>query len=258
MRALLGIGRTRTPGTSVPVWDALHTWWGSPLGLRLLGSGRRELEAILPNVFGYHLVQVGRVPQELVASSRIPHKVTLDLAPLPESARADERRVFGSPEALPLSSDSVDLLLLPHVLEFSAAPHLVLREAERVLIPEGHLVVLGLNPWSLWSIWRWALAWRGAVPWQGGFYSAVRVKDWLALLGFDIVLTRHYFFAPPMQHEGIMNRFGLAEAVGRRCWPMLGAAYVLVARKRVTTLTPIRPRWRARRRFAPAELPSPE
>lgn len=237
---------------------ALFAWYTTPLGRRVLAMERRELEAVLPYLFGYHLVQLGQVPEELFQSSRIRHKAVLDLVPPAQASATDAISLFGRPDALPLSPDSVDVLLLPHVLEFAAAPHDVLREADRCLIPEGHLVMLGFNPWSLWSLWRLGAGRRGAMPWRGRFYSTVRLRDWLALLGFDIVLTRCYFFQPPLHNEAIMNRCGFAERIGRRFWPVLGAGYLLVARKRVTTLTPIRPRWRPRRRFAPAGVPSPE
>lgn len=235
--------------------DSLFEWYGTAPGRRLLSMEQSELDMVLPYLFGYHLVQMGRTPIELFQASRIPHKAVMDVT---ASQGAPAPSLLGHPEALPLSPDSVDVLLLPHVLEFAASPHDVLREADRSLIPEGHLVVLGFNPWSPWTAWRWALGRRGAVPWRGRFYSTVRLRDWLALLGFDIVLTRYYFFQPPLHHEALMNRCGFAERIGRRIWPMLGAGYLLVARKRVITLTPIRPRWRSRRRFAPAGVPSPE
>ncbi|MEJ2508347.1 MAG: methyltransferase domain-containing protein [Gammaproteobacteria bacterium] len=207
-----------------------------------------QIDAVLPDLFGYHLLQVGNhADVDLLSASRIPHCVVMEQG-LEVRARS-ERAVYGESEALPMACDSLDVLVLPHALEFSSAPHQVLREADRTLIPEGHLVLLGFNPWSLWMLWRFAARWRGRVPWCGRFLSLARVKDWLALLGFDIVQTRTYFFRPPFQHAGLMHRLRFLERLGRRLWPILGGGYVLVARKRVATLTPIRPRWRPRRRL---------
>jgi len=90
---------------------------------------------------------------------------------------------------------------------------------------------------------------RRRPPWSGDFRSILRLKDWLALLGFDLVYTRSFFFRPPLKRMGIMNRLDFLECVGRRWWPFLGGAYILVAKKRVVTLTPIKPRWRPRRRL---------
>ena len=147
-----------------------------------------------------------------------------------------------------MASTSLDIVVLPHVLEFSEQPHAVLREVERCLIPEGNLVLLGFNPWSLWMLPGVLLGWRGRVPWCGRFRSMTRIRDWLALLGFDVELGRTYFFRPPWQHGRILGRLGFMERVGRRVWPPFGGGYVLVAKKRVVTVTPVRPHWRPRRR----------
>ena len=164
---------------------------------------------------------------------------------------------IGDPAALPVATDTLDVLLLPHVMEFVDQPHEVLREADRTLIPEGHLVIVGFNPWSLWGIGRLFLGWRSAAPWRGRFLSVFRLKDWLALLGFDTLAVRNYAFRPPFQHAGIMERLRFLEGAGQRWWPGLGGGYVLIARKRVATLTPIRPRWRPRRNLAGGKLAEP-
>jgi hypothetical protein len=133
-------------------------------------------------------------------------------------------------------------------LEFSSTPHQVLREVERVLIAEGHVVILGFNPLSLWNLFRLFLFWKKQAPWHASFLTASRVMDWLVLLGFDVVQRQGYFYRPPFQNANIMNKMGFLERFGQRLWPNLGAGYVLVARKRVETLTPIRPRWRSTRK----------
>ena len=118
-----------------------------------------------------------------------------------------------------------------------------MREVERVLIAEGHVVILGFNPWSLWNIFRIFLFWKKQAPWTANFLASSRVMDWLALLGFDVIQRHGYFYKPPLQKQNWFNKMGLLEKMGQRFWPNLGAGYVLVARKRVETLTPIRPKW---------------
>lgn len=236
----------------------LRHWYGAPLG-RSLAAGERELlDDILGNLFGYHLLQVG-APQgaDLTSASRISHRMVLtDGADgLPPLARSEG--CVGLPEALPMAADSLDLLLLPHTLGFADQPHQVLREAERVLIPEGHVVILGFNPWSLWGVYRLVLGWRRRAPWCSRFLSPWRVKDWLSLLGFDTVLLRHIHHRPPLHHPGLLRRLRFLERWGGRWWPVLGGGYLLVAKKRVATLTPIRPRWRPRRALVAPGLVEP-
>ena len=148
-------------------------------------------------------------------------------------------------------------MVLPHTLEFEENPHQILREVERTLIPEGHVVIMGFNPYSLWGMTRMFIGWRNRTPWCGHFYSTLRIKDWLALLGFDTVLQKSYFFRPPLQHEGSLERLSFMERYGSRWWPFPGGGYILVAKKRLTTLTPIKPRWRSSRRFLGNGLTEP-
>jgi SAM-dependent methyltransferase len=233
----------------------LRDWYGSSLGGEFLDAERQVLDQVLPDLFGYHLLQVGAPAQvNLVECSRISHCMVLDNGPPEPHAGAAPHCLYAEAGALPVASDSLDVLLLPHTLEFEANPHQVLREADRTLVPEGHVVVLGFNPWSLWGVWRLLTGWRQRAPWCGRFFSLTRVKDWLALLGFDTLHTRTFFFRPPVRRAGVRRRLAFLERAGQRWWPILGGGYVLVARKRVSTFTPIRPRWRAQAQFVPGRV----
>ena len=225
----------------------LRRWYRSALGENLQQIEQGLLNQVLPNLFGYHLLQQGRpMEADLLSTSRIPHRIVMEDVP-PLLRLAGEESFLGQSDLLPIASDSLDVILLPHTLEYGERPHEILREAERTLIPEGHLLILGFSPWSLFGLRRLFSGWRDHSPWCGHFYSTLRLKDWLALLGFDTVLVRHYFFRPPLQNDGIMRRLSVLERIGERFWPMLGGGYLLVAKKRVATLTPIKPRWRSRR-----------
>ncbi|UCE90505.1 MAG: methyltransferase domain-containing protein [Pseudomonadota bacterium] len=240
------------------MWRALTAWFDSPLGQELRATEGKHLDAVLSNLFGYHLLQVGRLGQgDMLGTSRVSHAVVMDPATGCGTPEDDERRLLGLPHGLPIASASLDVVVLPHVLEFSDTPHDVLREVERTLIPEGHIVLLGFNPWSMWYLARLLFGWRGRVPWCGRFLSLTRVKDWLRLLGFDIVEVRSFFFRPPLRHPGAMRRLRFLERFGARLWPVFGGGYLLLARKRVATLTPLRPRWQPRRRRLVGGLAEP-
>lgn len=223
----------------------LRRWYGRFPGRTLDAREREELEAVLSTLFGYHALQVGCLcAQDLLSSSRISHRLVMD----PDKDDQLPLGLFAYPDSLPVRSDSLDLVLLPHTLEFERMPHRILREVDRVLIPEGHVVILGFNPWSLWGLFSYMLRWRKqAPPWCARFVSQTRIKDWLALLGFDVIEFKAFFFRPPLAHEGLMRRLQWMERLGAKAWPGFGNVYLLVAKKRITTLTPIKPRWRPRR-----------
>jgi SAM-dependent methyltransferase len=225
----------------------LRAWCKQPLGQQLSVAEQDLLREVLGDVFGYHLVQLDPSCQaDSLAASRIMHRVVQSCT---QHGLEQAPGLLGRAEALPLQSDSIDAFVLSHVLELAHDAHQVLREIDRCLVAEGHLIVLGFNPYGWWGLRKAIFGWRGSVPWSLRFVSLPRLKDWLSLLGFDTIQTRYFFPYPPWQYGSLGNRKGttLLQRLHRDHWPLLAASYLLVARKRVTTLTPIKPRWRPRR-----------
>lgn len=223
----------------------LRLWCSGALGQRLAEAEQQVLDEVLGDIFGYHLVVVDPSCQsESLAASRIIHRVVLTVS---DDGLSMPAGLLGAAERLPLQSDSIDALLLPHVLEHATDVHQVLREVDRCLVPEGHVIILGFNPFGWWGLRRLLFGWRGQVPWSLRFISLPRVKDWLSLLGFDAVHTRYFFPHPPWQVGCEGSGDALLRRLHRSHWPLLAGVWILVARKRVATLTPIKPRWRPRR-----------
>lgn len=135
---------------------------------------------------------------------------------------------------LPFATQSIDLLVMPHTLEFSEEPHQLLREAERVLLPEGRLVITGFNTLSLWGVRDSLGRWRRnpPAPHIPHLIAFARMKDWLKLLGFELSRGRFGCYRPPLSSAHWLERFAFLEAAGNRWWPIFGATYILVALKR--------------------------
>ena len=251
-------------GELVATLRELRAWYQTYPGKWLQDTELRLLKNSVSDLFGYHILQIGlNNERDCLNESRIPHRMVMDVdydsasycKSRDRESDSNTDYFTGQPEFIPVASDSLDVMILLHSLEFCHNPHEVLREADRILIPEGHVVILGFNPWGLWMFWRLALGWRKRPPWCGRFVSLARLKDWLQLLGFDINESQYYFFRPPLSHPGTMQRLSFLERLGSRFWPIFGGAYLIVAQKRVATLTPIKPRWRPRRsRLVSADL----
>jgi SAM-dependent methyltransferase len=231
---------------------SLHQWYGTLAGQDLLDAIKGSLDRVLPGLFGYYALQVGCVSAEtdMLEYSRVKHRLYVDVV-------RDQTQVMGVPEALPLQGDSIDLVLLMHSLDFTRDPHRILREVDRVLIPEGHVVVVGFNPVSLYGLWKGFLLWQRRVPWCGRFYSGARIRDWMSLLGLETLDVQHVGFRPPIQRPGLSQRLEVLERMGMVAAPYFGAVRILLAQKRVATLTPIRPRWGPRRSILAGNLPEP-
>ncbi len=226
---------------------SLARWLDERPGSLLLEQECAVIEGMLSGLFGYYLLQVGLGAhrEKLLRGCRVRSCLVLDsMAGQNPGARADLR---ADPLQLPVASDSVDAILLPHTLDFSPDPHQVLREVERVLIPEGRLILSGFNPWGLWGIWRLFGRRSGRVPWCGRFISQRRLCDWLSLLGFEVEVSETIMYRPPLHNMAVMEKLQILDRLGQRFWPPLSGGYVIQAVRRVLPLTPVGPAWKRAR-----------
>jgi SAM-dependent methyltransferase len=161
--------------------------------------------------------------------SRIPIRDDVEQVPAEQWVAADAY------DSLPVASSSIDLLVLPFVLEFSSDPHAVLREAHRVLRNEGRVVIAGLNPWSLWGLQELGLSavLGSCLPVEPRMIALGRLRDWLRLLEFDIDRGRFGCYKPLCTTQAWLDRWSWIEDAGDRWWPICGAAYLIGAVKRV-------------------------
>lgn len=210
------------------------------------------MDRCVADVFGFHALQLGLPELDALRANRMPHRwQAVDHAPAEQVESATDAEVPAPRavmlhcdfDALPFDSQSLDLVVLPHALERARDPHQALREVERVLMPEGRIVILGFNPGGLWAL-RQSLGrvLRGLglargkplfMPSEGEFLGYWRLRDWLRLLSFDIEEGRFGCYRPPFESEPWLARFEWMESTGGRWWPVLGAVYMLVAVKRV-------------------------
>jgi SAM-dependent methyltransferase len=229
--------------------ESFSEWCTTPLGRHVLDWELAQFDNAVEDVFGFRAAQVGLPEFDFLRQNRISYRFSLAL----EAGAA----LAADPLQLPLASQSLDLMVLPHALESHLDAHHVLREAERVLRPEGQLVISGFNTASLWGLRR-KLTRRGSgSPWDSRFVGLLRLKEWLQLLGFELNGGRFGCYAPPCVNPQWLQRFAFMEKAGARWWPILGGVYVVRAVKRVHGMRVITPAWRKERarRRALAALP---
>lgn len=208
---------------------------GEPTARRLLAWGQAQADECLADVFGYHALQAGWPGFDALRSNRMPHRwraqQEFDDACAPPAALAFDSRAW------PWAAESLDLVVLPHTLERSADPHACLREVERVLIPEGQVFILGINPWSLWGRQFRAVPSTGnrvdAGPLLPRPIAPHRLRDWLHLLGFEIQRQRFAGWTPTWRSERWVQHGSWLDTVGRHWCPFLGGVYMILATKRV-------------------------
>ena len=222
-------------------------WLATAQGQYVLAWEHSRYDQLVADIFGFNALQLGLAQHDFLGANRMPFKFRCEDSDLPGVA------VRASSWQLPFASGSVDLVLMPHVLEFDAQPHRILREVERVLVPEGQVILSGFNPYSLWGVRRKFARRDAAPPWRGQYLSVPRLKDWFALLSFETQAGCFGCYAPPVATE--LQRWRLLELAGNRWWPIAGATYIIRAIKRVHGMRLITPVWHRKAASAKALAP---
>ncbi len=261
----------------------LQDWFQTARGHYVLEWERQQLDQVVADIFGFHALQLGLPALNALRTNRMPHRwlacetqvdagvsTQVQCDPADGSmASADGQAAEGAHaaalvcdfSALPFPANSLDLVVLPHTLELHPDPHATLREVERVLVPEGRVVICGINPVSLWGLrQRRAYLYRHLgfgewyLPCEGEFIGYWRLRDWLRLLSFEVESGRFGCYRPAVSDARWLERFQWMDHAGARWWPIFGAVYFLVATKRVRGMRLLGPAWKTSKARANAPV----
>lgn len=228
-----------------PVWleaqQSLAQWYATGLGQSISDDLETRLSGSLREVFGYQGLLVGNLQPErnLLFNAGLHRKLTVDSPGRAADINADALQ-------LPVASDTMKLVVLWHTLDFCDNPHQALREADRVLMEDGQLIIIGFNPVSAFGLRHLLSGWRKKSPWYGRFYSRWRLKDWLSVLDYRVLHSEASFIRPPINSERLLRRLSGLERL--QPWVGgLGGVYILQARKQTIPMTLSRRHWRRQR-----------
>ncbi|HEX7888194.1 MAG TPA: methyltransferase domain-containing protein [Ramlibacter sp.] len=239
----------------------MQQWFETPPGRYLLAWERAEFDRAVSDIFGYHALQLGLPELDALQTNRMPHK-WLALSEAEAAEDLVQPDLIADYSALPFEENSLDLVVLPHSLELNVDPHTTLREVERVLVPEGKVVICCLNPASLWGLrQRRAHVYHRLglgelyLPDAGDYIGYWRLRDWLRLLSFEVETSSFGCWRPAFSSEKWLQRFDWMDSLGQRWWPIFGSVYFIVAVKRVRGVQSIGPSWKKAQRVARAPVP---
>jgi SAM-dependent methyltransferase len=236
---------------TVQQWD--H-WLTQSLGRSLLEIEKEYLSLKLAERYGKHILLIGVPHQhELLKCSLMSNQVLL--TPLINKHKYD-KCIESEFYNLPIIPGSIDLVIVPHTLEFLDNPRQLLLEACRVVKPEGVMMVLGFNPVSLWGLKKWSIKSKN-MPWQSTFIHPNKVKNWLKLADFELVKQDMLLFRPPIANYSVFKKLTFLEWIGKRLYAPLGGVYVLTAQAKTIPLIPIKLHWKQKLSALHATLPGP-
>ncbi|MFG5775513.1 class I SAM-dependent methyltransferase [Comamonas sp. J-3] len=259
-----------------------QNWWNMPLGRYMLAWEQTCYDEAVVDIFGFHSLQIGLFPLKGLQSNRMPHRwlalesseqwqqwqSSLDtdvnsFAQALQSADAAAQQQDQAPaaavqtaallcsgSALPFANNSLDLVLLPHALELSADPHAVLREVARVLVPEGRVLISGVNPVSLWGMHTWSRRIPGRqkvppMPDDRNLIGYGRLRDWLKLLDLELETASFGCYRPALRSDQWLGRWDWLDQIGPTAWPIFGGVYFVEAVKKVAGVHMLAAPWRA-------------
>ncbi len=244
------------PGHDRPEPTHWRDWLASPAGRYVLAWEQAHHDRAVANLFGFVGVQCGLRELQALRQNRMRSRFVVSRSD--DAAQYDESHppadvIIDSYEELPLATASADLIVLPHVLEFAADPHQVLREVDRVLRPNGRMIVTGFNPVSLWGISQAVgrMLSRPILPPDESFIGMPRLRDWCKLLSFEFQAGSYGCYRPLLRSERWLERTQFLEKAGDRWWPICGAVYSVTVIKRVRGMRLVAPAWNRTRRRVP-------
>lgn len=240
-------------------------WHDSCYGSEFYNQEIQILKSHIEKFFGFHILQIGASELEyfkdLSDNLKINHRLVLkQYTKLPDDSKMPRGTVitnkpsepqgsvsvlYGNDNSLPLETASIDAVLIAHNLEFSTDPYGNLREVDRILMPEGHLIILGFNPWSLWGVRKVLTGYNvNCFPWDGSskWFSSYRICDWLTLLNYQVKHKIHFFYRPCVNNKKILGYTKAFEQIGK-IFPFGSAGFCIIAEKKQESFTLVRTNW---------------
>jgi SAM-dependent methyltransferase len=228
--------------------DYCSGWYETFSGKSSLGQLDELCADIMSETFGYYAIETGVLSgaHDFLQFSRIAAGFSI-VSQHADSKSDLEAKVslIASSEQLPIATDNVDLVVASHVLELSEDPHQVLREIDRVLVPEGHCILIGFNPLVISRMRR---LFGSAFKRKKNDYrmrSVPRVRDWFSLLGFEVLDVHYMGVRPGIKNKKLFESLGWLEQLGQYAGPILGNMYVLHVKKQVIAMRPYKKVWKA-------------
>lgn len=229
---------------------AIETWYASAFGQQVLKAEQQQVEQLISDKFGYYVVEFTDAVSHFNVLSPIARKFSLSLMP----NKNPQQSLTAELTALPFIPDSVDMIIMPHILEFIAEPEHVLEQVWTSLMPNGYVLIMSFNPYSLWGIYR-KLKQDKKIPYQGSYFSSRKITSMLKSAGFHVDEIVSCSFTLPTMNQQSTQTHNRWLAFAQLAWPSSGNVNIILARKRLSGVTPLTIEWNVKKCTKPITEP---
>ena len=233
----------------------LAAFYLTPLGRIVRQIVATEVRSVWPSVTSERLVGLGHATPYLRPFLAEAERV-LALMPAAEGIlhwppEGPNLTALAYEDRLPLPDNSVDKLLIIHLLETARDPQLVLREAWRVLVPSG--CMLAVVPYRSGA---WARADHTPMG-LGRPFSRFQLCQFMEDAWLEPTDMRRFLFVPPSGRRFVLGSASVWERLGRRAMPSFAGMLAIEGRKTVSRGIPAKPQ-RGLKVLVPGLAPAPK
>ena len=206
-------------------------WFKSKTAKKLIEQEKIIVNKFIEDKFGYFAIQIGGAFTDFLEHSRITKHLFNE---------GIFKNISFDASSIPISKESIDLIICPHFIEQGYNKEMF-DEFFRIIIPEGHLIIISFNPYSFAGIKNF-FSFSMRPPWNSKFISMSLIQKQLKESGFSISEAKIINYQPLCSNDNYFFNSNL-ESIGDRWLPLFGNVFLIVAQKKVISLTPIKPKW---------------
>ncbi|MGC1182044.1 methyltransferase domain-containing protein [Legionella sp.] len=208
-------------------YRALHKWFQSPLGLFAAHEFAVNLESVQKLLCGETLVQLGNCSDNIwLKKLKFYHQWIVS-----PFALSNKIHIKSELNHLPFDRNSIDCIVAPLTLEPFNTSSSLIDEIDRVLKPMGFVVLLCINPWSLWG---------GAI--KCGLLNCYRdqtikmrtpftLNRMFIQRGYVQISLSSFCYIPPVNSTSLIKKLTFLDEIGKMLWPFPSGFYCYIAQK---------------------------
>jgi hypothetical protein len=208
-------------------YRALNEWFQSSLGLSIANEFSDQLEPVNDYLKGETLLQLG-----LCGDNPWLDTLNFNRKWIASPFASDNKiHLECSLNQIPLNRNSLDCVLAPLTLEPFGNNFTLIDEIDRILKPMGFIVLLSINPWSLWGVAMKCGLVHCYNDRRIKMRSPFHVNRVFLQRGYRQCALSNFCYIPPVNSKSLIKKLTFFDEVGKMLWPFPSGFYCYIAQK---------------------------